>query len=278
VRRRARIMVVDDEAIVRDSLREWLEEAGYEVITASSAEDVLSGLEEYNLDVLITDLELLGLDGIELMKRARAIQPGLETIVITAYGSISSAITAIKEGAYDYIEKPFCPERVEILIDKIVEHRDLREKNIRLRRHLGESFHEGNLVSKSPRMQRILKMIQTVAKAECTVLIEGETGTGKEIVARAIHRNSNRAEGPFVPVDLASIPETLLPSELFGHGKGAFTGATARRIGKFEFADRGTIFLDEVGDIPPNLQHHLLRILQERQFTRLGGMSLSRSM
>lgn len=271
-------MVVDDEAIVRDSLREWLEEAGCEVITASSAEDVLSGLEEYNLDVLITDLELLGLDGIELMKRARAIQPGLETIVITAYGSISSAITAIKEGAYDYIEKPFCPERVEILIDKIVEHRDLREKNIRLRRHLGESFHEGNLVSKSPRMQRILKMIQTVAKAECTVLIEGETGTGKEIVARAIHRNSNRAEGPFVPVDLASIPETLLPSELFGHGKGAFTGATARRIGKFEFADRGTIFLDEVGDIPPNLQHHLLRILQERQFTRLGGMSLSRSM
>jgi DNA-binding NtrC family response regulator len=208
---------------------------------------------------------------VELMKRAKRIAPKLETIIVTAYGSVSSAITAIKEGAFDYVEKPFCPERIEILLDKIIRQNQLQEENVHLRERLEKTFQWRNIVGKSAQMQAVFRLIETVAPTAATVLIEGESGTGKDVIARAIWSASDRASAPFIPIDCASIPDTLLASELFGHEKGAFTGAIGRKLGKFEYANGGTIFLDEVGNISPNVQHYLLRVLQEKEFARVGG-------
>jgi DNA-binding NtrC family response regulator len=269
--RKARILVIDDEEIVRESLKDWLTAAGHCVESGENGHVALDYIRKQHYDVLITDLKMPGIDGIELMKQARQVSSELETIIITAYGSVMSAIAAIKEGAYDYIEKPFCPEKVEILIDKILKNNQLQEENRRLRERLEETFEWKNIVGKSGQMQSIFKLIKTIAATSATVLIEGESGTGKEVVSRAIWAASDRAAAPFIPVDCASVPETLLASELFGHEKGAFTGATSRKLGKFEHASGGTIFLDEVGNIPPNVQHYLLRVIQEKEFCRIGG-------
>ena len=271
MRTRGKILLVDDEEIVRQSMRDWLTAAGYEVAAVEDGVAALDLLRNTNFDVLITDLKMPGMDGLELMKRAKRIAPKLETIIITAYGSISSAISAIREGAFDYIEKPFCPERVEILLDKILKQSQLQEENIHLRERLEKTFQWRNIVGKSAQMQSVFRLIETIAPTTATVLIEGESGTGKDIIARAIWSASDRANKPFIPIDCASIPESLLASELFGHERGAFTGAVSKKLGKFEYANGGTIFLDEVGNISPGVQHYLLRILQEKEFTRIGG-------
>jgi two-component system response regulator AtoC len=271
MKNKAKILIVDDEAIIRDSLREWLNDAGYEVLTAENGAQALKAIEGEEPRIVIADLVMPGMDGIELMKRAKQVSPDIEVIITTAYGSIPTAITAIREGAYDYIQKPFCPERTEMLIEKLVEHQRLIEENLSLHQKLEERYRFENIIAKSPRMQQVIEAIKVVATSNATVLITGETGTGKELVARAIHSQSQRRGKPFVAVSCAALPESLLESELFGHEKGSFTGAYAQKKGKFEFADRGTLFLDEIGEMSANIQVHLLRVLEEKEFSRVGG-------
>jgi len=274
MKKKIKLLVVDDEAIVRESLRDWLSDVGHQVLTAENGPQALEIIKREKPGIVIADLVMPGMDGIELMKRAKEISPDIEVIIITAYGSIPTAITAMREGAYDYIEKPFCPERVELLIEKLVEHQELIEENLSLHRRLEERYRFENIIAKSPKMQRVIEVIKVVSKSNATVLITGDTGTGKELVARAIHSQSYRKDKPFVAVSCAALPESLLESELFGHEKGAFTGAHAQRRGKFEIANRGTIFLDEIGDMSANIQVHLLRVLEEKEFTRVGGNEL----
>jgi len=274
MKKTAKILVVDDEAIVRDSLRDWLSDVGHQVLTAENGSQALEIIQKGKPSVAIVDLVMPGMDGIELLKRAREISPGIEVIIITAYGSIPTAITAMREGAYDYIEKPFCPEKVELLIEKLVEHQRLLEENISLHQKLEERYRFENIIAKSSKMQQVIEVIKVVAKSNATVLIVGESGTGKELVARATHSQSYRKDKPFVAVSCAALPETLLESELFGHEKGAFTGAHAQRRGKFEVANQGTLFLDEIGEMSANIQVHLLRVLEEKEFTRVGGNEL----
>jgi two-component system response regulator AtoC len=269
--KKVRILVVDDETIVRESLRDWLADAGYEVFTAEDGRRALEVLEKEKPGIMIADLVMPGMDGIELMKRAKGQQPKIEVIIITAYASIPTAITAMKEGAYDYIEKPFCPEKAELLVQKLAEHQRLVEENLSLRQKLEDRYRFENIIAKSSKMQRVIEIIKVVAKSNATVLITGESGTGKELVARAIHSQSHRRNKPFVAVSCAALPESLLESELFGHEKGSFTGAYAQKKGKFEFANGGTLFLDEVGEMSANIQVHLLRVLEEKEFTRVGG-------
>jgi len=269
--KRVKILVVDDEAIVRESLGDWLKDVGYRVFTAENGHKALEVIEKEKPGIMIADLVMPGMDGIELMKRAKAQQPGIEVIIITAYASIPTAITAMKEGAYDYIEKPFCPERAELLVKKLAEHQELVKENLSLRQRLEDRYRFENIIAKSSKMQRVIEIIKVVAKSNATVLITGESGTGKELVARAIHSQSHRRNKPFVAVSCAALPESLLESELFGHEKGSFTGAYAQKKGKFEFANGGTLFLDEVGEMSANIQVHLLRVLEEKEFARVGG-------
>jgi two-component system response regulator AtoC len=274
MKRKAKILVVDDEAIVRESIRDWLTDVGHEVLIADNGPRALEVIEEEKPGIAIFDLVMPGMDGIELLKRAREISPHLEAIIMTAYGSIPTAITAMKEGAYDYIEKPFCPEKAELLIDRLVERQGLLDENLSLHEKLSERYRFENIIAKSPKMQQVIEVIKAIAKSNATVLITGESGTGKELVARAIHSQSYRKDKPFVAVSCAALPESLLESELFGHEKGAFTGAHAQRKGKFEAANRGTLFLDEIGEMSANIQVHLLRVLEEKEFTRVGGNEL----
>jgi two-component system response regulator AtoC len=269
--RKVKVLVVDDEAIVRESLKDWLADAGYQVLTAENGPQALEVIEKEKPSIMIADLVMPGMDGIELMKRAKGQQPGIEVVIITAYASIPTAITAMKEGAYDYIEKPFCPERAELLVKKLAEHQELVEENLSLRQKLEDHYRFENIITKSARMQRVIEVIKVVAKSNATVLITGESGTGKELVARAIHSQSSRHSKPFIAVSCAALPESLLESELFGHEKGSFTGAYAQKKGKFEFAEGGTLFLDEIGEMSANIQVHLLRVLEEKEFTRVGG-------
>ena len=269
--RKAKILVVDDEAIVRESLHDWLSDCGYQVFTAENGHQALEIIGKERLSIVITDLVMPGMDGIELMKRAKDIIPNIGVIIITAYGSITTAIAAMKEGAYDYIEKPFCPERAELLVQKLVEHQGIIEENISLHQKLEERYRFENIIAKSPKMQQVIEVIKIVAKSNATVLIMGDSGTGKELVARAIHAQSHRRGKPFIAISCAALPESLLESELFGHEKGSFTGAYAQKKGKFEIANRGTLFLDEIGEMSTNIQVHLLRVLEEKEFTRVGG-------
>ena len=271
MRGKAKVLVVDDEQLVRESLRDWLTESGYEVFTAENGSQALELIEKERVGIVLADLVMPGMDGIELMKRAKETHPNVAVIIITAYGSITTAIAAMKEGAYDYIEKPFCPERMELLVEKLVEHQNLVEENISLRQRLEDRHHFENIIAKSHKMQQVIEVIKTVARSNASVLIVGDTGTGKELVARAIHSQSHRRDKPFVAVSCAALPESLLESELFGHERGAFTGAVAQRKGRFELAHRGTLFLDEIGEISANMQVHLLRVLEEKQITRVGG-------
>ena len=269
--KKARILIVDDEDIVRDSLRDWLSCAGYEVDTADSGENALRILSHEKIKIMLADLVMPGMNGIELMKKAQITVPTLSTIIITAHATIETAITAMREGAHDYIEKPFCPEKVELLIDKLVEHQKLLEENISLRQKIKDRFQFEGIIAKSPQMSKIVELIKTVAPSSATVLITGETGTGKEVVARAIHHHSQRRDRTLIATSCAALPESLLESELFGHEKGSFTGAAERKKGKFEAADKGTLFLDEIGELNAPTQIHLLRSLEERKITRIGS-------
>ena len=274
MKKKAKILIVDDEAIVRESLRDWMSDVGHQVLTAENGHQALEIIEKEKPGIAIVDLIMPGMDGIELLKRAKETYPNIEVIIITAYGSIPTAINAMREGAYDYIEKPFCPERAELLVNKLVEHQRLVEENISLHQKLEERYRFENIIAKSPKMQQVIEVIRVVAKSNATVLIVGDSGTGKELVARAIHSQSYRKDKPFVAVSCAALPESLLESELFGHEKGSFTGAHAQRKGKFEIANRGSLFLDEIGEMSANIQVHLLRVLEEREFTRVGGDEL----
>jgi len=271
MKKRPKILVVDDEEIIRESLRDWLDAVGYKVDIAESADKALRIINQKKIKIMIADLIMPGMNGIELMKKAREIVPTISTVIITAHGTIQTAITAIREGAYDYVEKPFCPEKVELLIKNLVEHQDLVEENISLRRKIEDRFRFEGIIAKSPKMLKIIELIKTVAPANATILIIGNTGTGKEVIARAIHHQSPRRNRPFIATSCAALPESLLESELFGHEKGSFTGAIERKKGKFEAGDKGTLFLDEIGEINANTQIHLLRALEEKKITRIGG-------
>ncbi len=271
MKKRAEILVVDDEDIVRESLQDWLDGVGYDVVVAASAEEALEILKKKKFNIMIADLVMPGMNGIELMKEAKKIYPTLAAVIITAHATIQTATTAIREGAFDYIEKPFCPEKVELLIEKLVEYQDLIEENISLRRQIKGKFRFEGIIAKSSKMLKIFELIKTVAPSNATVLITGDTGTGKEIIARAIHHQSKRRSKPFIATSCAALAESLLESELFGHEKGSFTGAVGRKKGKFEAADKGTLFLDEIGEINANTQIHLLRALEEKKITRIGS-------
>lgn len=268
---KTKLLVVDDEDIVRESLCDWLGSVGYKVLTASCAEEALEIIKHKKVKIMIADLIMPGINGIELMKKAKEIVPSISTVIITAHGTIQTAITAIREGAYDFIEKPFCPEKVELIIRNLVEHHNLIEENISLRQKVEDRHSFESIIAKSPKMMKIFELIKTVAPTNTTILITGESGTGKEIIARAIHNQSQRRNKPFIVTSCAALPETLLESELFGYEKGSFTGAVERRKGKFEAADTGTLFLDEIGEIDANTQVHLLRALEEKKITRIGS-------
>jgi two-component system, NtrC family, response regulator AtoC len=265
-----KILIVDDEEILRESLRDWLIDVGHDVKTAENAETALKIVRDEKPAVAVIDLVLPGADGLELLTKAKQIQPDIQVIMITAYGSVPTAIAALKAGAYDYIEKPFSPEKVELLISKLAERQALLEENLSLRQRLLDKYSFENIVTKSSKMQKIIDMIKVVSASNAPVLISGESGTGKELVARAIHAQSYRKDKPFVVVSCGALPESLVESEFFGHEVGSANGGVIQRRGKFEIANKGTLFMDEVGDLDLNIQVHLLRVLEEKAFYRPG--------
>ncbi len=268
---RARILVVDDDATMREALRDTLGAEGYQVQTVENAIQAIAELEKQEADLVLADLTLPRVSGLELLDSIRRHWPGLEVIVITGQGSIETAVDAIKRGAYHYMTKPFMPDEMLHLVGQALERRRLVNRKERLEEELSLARGVHQLVGQSEPMRRIQEIIQTAAGSDATVLVQGESGTGKEIIANAIHSQSRRSRGPLVKMNCAAVPETLLESELFGHEKGAFTGADRRRIGRFEQADNGTLFLDEVCEMHPRLQAKFLRALQEREIERLGG-------
>jgi two-component system response regulator HydG len=266
-----RIMVVDDEFSVRDSLEAWFRKDGYKVSVAETASEALDVLEGDRFDVAVVDIKLPGMDGVELQDRMRRIDPDMAVIMITAFASVDTAVRSLKNGAYDYVVKPIEPDELSHLVRRALEHRRLTEENLQLRSTIDEFVAGTEIVGESPAMRKVLELAEYVAKTDATVLIRGESGTGKELVAQAIHTNSPRRYAPIITVNCGGLPETLLESELYGHEKGAFTGAQYRRKGRLEMADGGTLFLDEVGSISIKTQLDLLRVLDTKEFTRVGG-------
>ena len=271
--KKARILVVDDEAPMRESLKDWLMEEGYEVGLANSGQEAIAMAQKKSWDVILLDLKMPGMDGIEALQhlKGKDVNTEAEILMMTAYATVDTAVQAMKEGAFDYLVKPFSPDEIEIQIKKIVTHRELVLENILLRQKLEERSEYDEIVGKSDVMQKIYDLISQVAPTDSTVLITGESGTGKELIAQAIHGNSQRCYMPFVAVSCGALPDSLLESELFGYEKGAFTGADYTKKGRFELADKGTLFLDEIGDISLKTQVDLLRVLQQKEFRRLGG-------
>jgi len=267
----ARLLIVDDELSVRDSLAKWFHEEGYEVGTAENASDALTRLAESHWDAALLDIKMHGTDGIELQRRIHELQPDLIVIMMTGYASVETAVTALKNGAYDYVTKPLDPDEIAHLVKKALSYKRIEEENVRLRETVAEVARPEDIVGQSAVMQRMFDAIETVGPTDATVLITGESGTGKELVARAIHHASPRKFHPLVVIHCGALTETLLESELFGHEKGAFTGAQYRKKGKFEIAEGGTVFLDEIGDISLKTQTDLLRVLQEHEIVRVGG-------
>ncbi len=264
-----KILIVDDEASMREFLAILLGREGYLVETAADAESALLRLAEHSFDLILSDVKMPGLDGIALLERVKRFWPDTAVLMITAYTTAEDAVEAMKRGAYDYIAKPFKVEELKILVKNALEKFDLKKENVRLRRELRDRF--SGFIGKSRAMIELYTLIEKVAASNSSVLIVGESGTGKELAARAIHEQSPRRENPFVAINCSAIPETLMESELFGHKKGAFTGAIADKAGLFEQAEHGTLFLDEIGDLPFPLQGKLLRVLQEKEFRRVGG-------
>ncbi len=265
-----RLLVVDDELHVRESLSRWFVEDGYEVDAAPGAREALAMLGQRRYEVVITDIRMPGIDGLELQRRVHEVDPNVAIVLITAYASVSSAVQALKEGAYDYVTKPFDPEELSRIVAKACATVRLKEENVRLKEQL-EAVLPEIVMGTSPAMKKLWTLVDAVAPTDATVLIRGESGTGKELVTRVVHAKSHRRFGPLVAVNCGAIPEGVLESELFGHERGSFTGATGRHKGKLELADGGTLFLDEIGEISPKVQVELLRALEDKRITRVGG-------
>ena len=270
----ARILVVDDEDSQRKIILDVLSHADYEVLQASGVTEACKRIEEDGPDLIITDLRMEDGTGMEVLAEAKRLAPATEVVVMTAYGSIEGAVTAMREGAYDYLEKPFDRDSLLACVNKALEHKRLKEENIELRGLVTSRYSLGGIVGSSSKMAEVFKIIERSVPVISTVLIQGESGTGKELVARSIHYSGPRKKGPLIAVNCAAVPENLIESELFGHEKGSFTGATSSKKGKFESADGGTIFLDEIGDMSLDLQAKLLRVLQEMKIERVGGNRL----
>jgi DNA-binding NtrC family response regulator len=265
------ILIVEDEAKMRRLLELNLGEDGFTTFSAGDAESGLKLLRENPVDLVLTDLKLPGMNGLEFLQSVKRQNAALPVVVMTAFGTVETAVEAMKAGASDYVLKPFSLAEMRMVVHKELDVRNLREENRSLREALGKRYSHPNIVARSAKMQETLATVERVAPTNATVLLGGESGVGKDLIARAIHEKSRRATGPFVKINSTAIPESLLESELFGYEKGAFTGAAASKPGKFELADKGTLFLDEIGDVPPATQVKLLRVLQEREFERLGG-------
>jgi DNA-binding NtrC family response regulator len=266
------ILLVDDSPDILTNFSEYLTGKGWEVDTTLEGAASISMMEKKQYDIVITDLKMPGIDGMDILKYVKENSPESICIILTGYGTIKNAVEAIKLGAFDYLTKPVKLDEILISIERALEHRNLKRENINLKNQLKKKYRFENIIGDNEKMHKVFETIEKVADTDSTILILGESGTGKELIAKAIHYKSSRREGPFVPVNCAAIPGELLESELFGHEKGAFTNAIRTRIGRFELANRGTLFLDEIGDMNPNLQSKLLRILQERQFERIGGI------
>src|SRR4051812_44034154 len=268
---KGKMLIVDDELSVRDSLAKWFREEGYDVGTAENASDALLRLAETKWDIGLLDIKMRGTDGIELQRRIHELDPDMVVIMMTGYASVETAVAALKNGAYDYVTKPLDPDEIAHLVNKAMSHHRAQQENVRLREVVAETNRPSDIIGQSAAMQKVFDAIETVGPTDATVLITGESGTGKELVARAVHAAGPRRFHPLVVIHCGALTETLLESELFGHEKGAFTGAQYRKKGKFEIAEGGTVFLDEIGDISLKTQTDLLRVLQEREIVRVGG-------
>jgi DNA-binding NtrC family response regulator len=266
------ILIVEDEPKLRRLVELQLADDGYDVKSAGDAESGLKFFNEGAFDLVLTDMKLPGMTGLELLQTIKSADPQMPVVMMTAFGSVESAVDAMKAGASDYLLKPFSLAELVMVVRKELDTHQLREENRNLREALGRRYEYKNIVAQSEKMQAVLALVERVAPSNVTVLIGGESGVGKDLVARAIHEHSQRARGPFIKINSTAIPENLLESELFGYEKGAFSGATGSKPGKFELADRGTLFLDEIGDVPLAIQVKLLRVLQEKEFERLGGV------
>ncbi|MFA7418356.1 MAG: sigma-54 dependent transcriptional regulator [Melioribacteraceae bacterium] len=271
------ILIVDDERIVRESFHHWFEEENYIVDTAEDGETALKKYAKDKFDLLLVDMKMPGMSGLELLSKIKAIDQDAIIILITAFSSVPTAITALKNGAYDYVTKPIDPDELAHLVKKALEQRALKIENVQLKENIEEIIKPDNLIGESFQIKKIYELVHSVSRTDTTVMIRGESGTGKELVAKAIHINSGRKYSPIITVNCGALAESLLESELFGHEKGAFTGAQFRRKGKFEMADGGTIFLDEIGSISLRMQIELLRVIETKQFNRVGGNELIKS-
>ncbi len=268
------ILIVDDEQVVRDSLTKWFREDGYCVGAAENAAAALRQLQSRKWDIILLDIKMPGMDGMELQSRIRETDANATIIFITAHATVDTAVQALKAGAFDYVTKPVDPDYLSHLVNNALKQRMLANENLKLKEQISEFSKADDIIGESPQTQKVFELIQTVAKTDTTVMIRGESGTGKELIARAIHSNSERRYFPIVAVNCGALPEGILESELFGHERGAFTGAQYRRKGKLELADGGTLFLDEVGNIAPKTQMDLLRAIETKQFSRVGGNDL----
>ena len=265
------VLIIDDDPVGRETLCEAVGEMGYRALAAPNGAAGLETLTEQHVDVVVTDLKMPDMDGLEVLRRVKELDPAIFVILITAYAAVDTAISAMKEGAYDYVTKPIDLRQINALLERTIEAQELLLTNTNLRERIEEKYGFDSIIGKSPDMQRVFELVRQVAPANTVVLIQGESGTGKELVANAIHHTSQRSHGAFIKVNCAALPETLLESELFGHEKGSFTGALKQRKGRFEAADGGTLFLDEISEMTPSTQVKLLRVLQEYELQRVGG-------
>jgi len=268
---RRTVLVVDDERIGREALAEAVSEMGHRVVAAAGGAEALDVVRRDDVHIVLTDLKMPGMDGLELLRQVKRLRPDVPVVLVTAFASVDTAVAAMKSGAYDYLTKPVDLRQLRVLLDRAGRSRDLLIENETLRDRLGEKYDFSKIIGRSPAMRNVYDQVRQVAETDAAVLLEGESGTGKELVANAIHANSKRRDGPFIKVNCAALPETLLEAELFGHERGAFTGALQQRKGRFELADGGSLFLDEVADLSPGTQAKLLRVLQNHEFERVGG-------
>lgn len=266
------ILIIDDEETQRSILKGYLEKKGYKIYSASSGTEGIDLIRRNMIDIVLSDYKMPDKTGLEVLETVKEINPEISFVILTAYGTIENAVKAMRLGAFDYISKPVDLDELDLLLERIIENKNLKSEILLLKNQLKEKFKIDSFISQSPKMEEVLSIAARSAGSKATVLITGESGTGKEVLAKAIHYASSRKDKPFVAVNIPALPETLLESELFGHEKGAFTGADKAKKGRFELADGGTIFLDEIGDIPLNLQVKLLRVLQEHQIERVGSV------